>query len=42
VILTLIFAVLALVVVGAFVALQRRRRAYEAGELDDPGADDLF
>ena len=38
--LTLIFAVLALVTVGAWIALQRRRRAYEDSELDDLGSED--
>ena len=34
-ILTAIFAVLALVVVGAFISLQVRRRRYELSEPDD-------
>ncbi|WP_283250869.1 hypothetical protein [Rhabdothermincola salaria] len=37
--LTLIFALLALVVVGAWLSLQRRRRAYEATEVDDLDAE---
>jgi hypothetical protein len=36
VILTAIFAVLALVVVGAFISLQVRRRRYELSEPDEP------
>jgi len=42
VIATAIFAVLALVVVGAWFSLQQRKRRYEATEPDDglPGSDD--
>jgi hypothetical protein len=41
VVLTLIFALLAVVVVLAYLGLRQRRRDYEEGELgDDPVGDD--